>query len=107
MGGIGDPDYAARNPAVAYDVGANEYLVVWEGDDNVGGLVQGENEIFGQRLDAATGMSCGANDFRISEMGGTGDASYNAAVSPRSPPSAPPASTWWSGTGERQHRRAG
>ena len=63
---------------MAYNAADNEYLVVWMGDDNVGGLVDNEYEIFGQRLDAATGAEVGSNDFRISEMGGTGNATYAA-----------------------------
>ena len=47
----------------------NEFLVVWQGDDNSGSLVEGEEEIFGQRLNAATGAAVGNNDFRISDMG--------------------------------------
>ena len=77
MGGTGDVTYGALLPAVAYNATDNEYLVVWRGDDNAGGLVNGETEIFGQRLDGATGAEVGSNDFRISDMGGTGDANYN------------------------------
>jgi hypothetical protein len=73
-----DPGFDATFPAVAYNSEDNEYLVVWQGDDNVGGLVNGELEIYGQRLDAATGAPLGASDFRISDMGGTGSTSFNA-----------------------------
>ncbi|MDD5724015.1 MAG: hypothetical protein PHY29_09825 [Syntrophales bacterium] len=78
MGPDGNADYAANSPAVAYNSTNNEYLVVWFGDDNSGSLVDGENEIFGQRINAATGAEVGTNDFRISDMGGTGDTSYFA-----------------------------
>ncbi len=81
MGDTGDASYDAWHPAVAYAATINEYLVVWRGEDNVGGLVNNENEIFGQRLDAATGAELGVNDLRISEMGGTGNSTY-AAYSP-------------------------
>lgn len=77
MGPNGDPDFGATFPAVAYNSEANEYLVVWMGDDDTGGLVAGEYEIFGQRL-AATGAPLGANDFRISAMGPDGDVSFGA-----------------------------
>ncbi len=80
MGGIGDPEYDAMQPAIAYNSTNNEYLVVWAGDDNVGGLVQGEYEIFGQLLDAVTGAEIGANDFRISDMGGTGNPAFAAQI---------------------------
>jgi hypothetical protein len=78
MGPNGDDAYDARNPAVAYNSVNNEYLVVWEGDDNNGGMIDEEFEIFGQRLNAATGVQVGTNDFRISGMGPNGDASYDA-----------------------------
>ena len=80
MGGTGDANYDAFGPAVAYNATDNEYLVVWAGDDDVGGLVDGEYEIFGQRLDAATGAEVGSNDLRISDMGGTGDVTYGALL---------------------------
>lgn len=78
MGGTGNAAYAGTTPAVVYNPTANEYLVVWAGSDNVGGLVAGEYEIFGQRLTPAC-VQVGTNDFRISDMGGTGDAAFDAA----------------------------
>ena len=49
LGGTGDADYDAHKPAVASS--SEEILVVWHGDDNENGLVDHENEIFGQRID--------------------------------------------------------
>ncbi len=72
----GDLTYDAGSVAVAYNSVDNEYLVVWEGDESVAPLVDGELEIFGQRIDAATGAEIGANDFRISDMGPDGDVNY-------------------------------
>jgi len=77
MGPDGNTAYGAFEPAVAYNSQDNQYLVVWYGDDNTGSLVDGEFEIYGQRLNA-TGGGLGSNDFRISAMGGTGDAAYDA-----------------------------
>ena len=77
MGPDGISRYNAHYPAVAYNSTDNEYLVVWYGDDNTAPLVDGENEIFGQRLDAG-GNAVGTNDFRISRMGPDGDAAYGA-----------------------------
>jgi hypothetical protein len=74
----GNVSFAARNPAVAYNRRADEYLVVWEGDDDSAPLVDGETEIFGQRLSAA-GAEIGSNDFRISDMGPDGSPSFGAA----------------------------
>ena len=73
----GNTAYAAFDPAVAYNSAANEYLVVWEGEDDTGLLVDGEFEIFGQRL-AADGTEIGVDDFRISDMGPDGDPSFDA-----------------------------
>ncbi|MCO6450709.1 MAG: hypothetical protein J5I90_07945 [Caldilineales bacterium] len=78
MGGTGDPAFSAKTPAVAYDPDLNQYLVVWWGDDNVSPLVQDEDEIFGQRLNAATGAAIFDNDFRLSDMGPDGDTDYAA-----------------------------
>jgi len=73
-----DTLFDAHQPAVAYNSADDEYLVVWSADDNTGGLVNEEREIFGQRIDAATGMPLGANDFRISDMGPAGSVIYGA-----------------------------
>ena len=75
---VGDPAYAAQRPAVAYNSKQNEYLVVWQGDDNSDSLVDDEVEIYGQRIDAATGAEIGDNDFRISDMGPDGNAAFDA-----------------------------
>jgi hypothetical protein len=63
-------------PAVAYNSTDNEYLVVWSADE-----VDNEFEIYGQRIDAATGARMSMSDFRISDMGPDGDLRY-AAVYP-------------------------
>jgi hypothetical protein len=78
MGGTGDATFAAFEPAVAYNPTANEYLVVWVGNDSVGGLVAAELEVFVQRIDAVTGLPLGANDRRISDMGGIGAPHFEA-----------------------------
>ncbi len=78
MGDDGDPSFSAGTPAVAYNSVDNQYLVVWNGDTNSYLFVDEEYEIFGQRIDAATGAEIGTNDFRISGMGGTGDPNFDA-----------------------------
>jgi hypothetical protein len=60
MGGSGAPEYRATYPAVAYNATDDEYLVVWEGDSNSGGLVDNQYQIFGQRIDGTTGALVGA-----------------------------------------------
>jgi hypothetical protein len=77
MGGSGDASYDARDPDVAYNSTNNQYLIVWEGDDTATGLANDEFEIWGQRLNASLG-GVGSNDFRISDMGGSGDADLDA-----------------------------
>ncbi|MCC7359833.1 MAG: hypothetical protein IT317_10170, partial [Anaerolineales bacterium] len=77
MGPNGSTSYDAYYPAVAYNSSANQYLVVWQGDDNTGELVDEEVEIFGQRVNAATGAELGG-DFRLSDMGPDGSTSYGA-----------------------------
>ena len=80
MGTDGEADFGPFNPAVAYNGTDNEYMVAWNADDNSGSLVDGEAEIFGQRLDAATGMPIG-DLVRLSAMGPDGDPRY-AALDP-------------------------
>ncbi len=80
-GGTGDPAYGAYAPAVAYNPRANEYLVVWYGDDDVGGLVDNEDEIFAQHMDADLN-GLGPNDFRLTDVGGVGDATYRVMWGP-------------------------
>ncbi len=72
MGTDGSTLFFGADSDVAYNPGTNEYLVVWEGDDNTAPLVDNEVEIFGQRLDAS-GAEVGANDFRVSDVGANGD----------------------------------
>ncbi|KKL96712.1 hypothetical protein LCGC14_1841720, partial [marine sediment metagenome] len=74
-GSDGDANFDARRPAVAYNSQANQYLVVWKGDDTT----DGEDEIFGQRLSAA-GAGIGTNDFRMSQMGPDGNANFDGQV---------------------------
>ena len=81
MGGTGDLVYDAFHPSAAYNPTVNEYLVVWQGDDNVGGLVDNEFEVFSQRMDADMG-GLGGNDFRLSDVGGVGDPNYDVAWGP-------------------------
>ncbi len=76
MGPDGAPAWGAEYPAAAYNPARNEYLVVWSGDTNSGGLVLDEQEIWAQRL-SANGTLVGGN-FRVSDMGGTGDPDYDA-----------------------------
>jgi hypothetical protein len=83
MGLDGDSAYAAFWPHVTYNSRHNEYLVAWMGDQNSGGLVDEEYEIYIQRLygDLSQGDEIGS-DVRISQMGPDGSRQY-AAYRPR------------------------
>ncbi|WP_305067283.1 choice-of-anchor Q domain-containing protein [Marinicella meishanensis] len=78
MGTDADTGSRAANPEVDYSTTSNEFLVVWAGDVNTGddGLLDNENEIFGQRFDADTFSPLGGR-MQISRMGGANGASIN------------------------------
>lgn len=78
MGPNGNTNFDAFNPAVVYNPTASEVLVVWHGDDNEGTLGDEEHEVFGQRISTITGEEVGDNDFRISDMGPSGNPNYGA-----------------------------
>jgi uncharacterized repeat protein (TIGR01451 family) len=78
MGSDGDTTFNAFLAAAVYNSVSNEYMIVWGGEDDSGALVDQEFETYGQRLDGTTGAEIGVNDFRISDMGPDGDASYAA-----------------------------
>ncbi len=78
MGLDGVTSAAAADPVVAYNPALHEYLVVWVGDQAEPPVVNGELEVYGQRIDAATGGEVGVNDFRISDMGPDGDPLFDA-----------------------------
>ena len=80
QGPDGTANFDARNPSVAYNSTHNEYLVVWSGDDDNGGLIEGEFEIFARRIDGTTGALLGEQSLRISDMGVNGNRSYDASV---------------------------
>jgi hypothetical protein len=81
MGPGGNVNYDAYDVGLAYLPGRNGYLAVWRGDDVGWGTLEGEEEIFGQALDAF-GTEVGVNDFRISDVAGNGDIERDA-VFPR------------------------
>ena len=70
MGTAAGTSFTANAPDVAYNATSNEYLVVWRGDDDTApNNFDNDNEIFGQRINAATGAEIAPDDFRISQMG--------------------------------------
>ena len=80
MGPDGSTAYAVgERPTVEYLSQPDRYLVLWSGDDNVGGLVDGEMEVFAQVLDAG-GQAIGANDFRVTTYGPAGEPDTDALL---------------------------
>ncbi len=75
MGPDGNDSYDAYDPAVVYNSTANEFLLVWEADDNTGSLVNSEYEIYGQRW-----KTNGALDVTIPENCTEGDGSVQGTV---------------------------
>jgi len=67
LGPEGNENYVVGGPDVVYNPSVDGYLVVFYGSDFH--PASAAYEIFGQRIDAATGLEVGANDFRISDMG--------------------------------------
>lgn len=78
MGPDGVSFYDPKDPDVAYCAPSNRYLVVWWGRNDQPSLSFGENEVYGQLLDGATGAEVGRNDFRISSMGPDGTDNHHA-----------------------------
>jgi hypothetical protein len=76
VGPRGDLDFAARSPGVAYNAAQREYLVVWRGDDDANGAIEGDDEVFGQRL-SPFGGQIGADDQRITQMGPDGSTDFD------------------------------
>ena len=78
MGVDTDTTANATDARVAYSSASNEFLVVWTGDEPVAPLVDNENEVFGQRVSAATRSTVGSR-MQISFMGGAnGDTNFDA-----------------------------
>lgn len=77
MGPDGNAAFNVRLPAVTWNATENEYVVVWEGDDDSGTLVQDELEIFAQGI-GSDGSLLLADDLRISDMGPDGDTTFHA-----------------------------
>jgi hypothetical protein len=64
-------DRDASGPQVIYNGSSNEYLVVFQANAVAGVDNVQANEVFGQRINAATLSEIGPNDFRISNTPGS------------------------------------
>lgn len=78
LGTDGDNTLTVLSVAVAYNSISNRYMVTFVGDSDQGGLVDDEFEVYGQLLVGNTGAEVGNDDERLSDMGGTGDANFDA-----------------------------
>lgn len=58
-------EYAAGDPDIVWNPVSREYMVVWDGDDNVDGVTDGAYEVWTQRTDESL-AEIGADDQRIS-----------------------------------------
>ncbi|MCC6953814.1 MAG: hypothetical protein IT290_06825 [Deltaproteobacteria bacterium] len=79
MGTDGDGNFDVADHRTAHDPVSNRYLLIWAGDDNAA-TVDGEIELFGQLLNAATATEIGTNDFRISDVGTDGDGTTDVSA---------------------------
>lgn len=77
MGPDGSTSFLPARPDMAYNTNAKEYFLSWHSDDDTAPMVNNEQEVFGQRLDAS-GAEVGDNDFRISHDGPDGDTQFTA-----------------------------
>ncbi|NOK61669.1 MAG: hypothetical protein GFH27_549313n77 [Chloroflexi bacterium AL-W] len=67
--------YSAYWSSVVYNSTNHEYLVVWTGDNGESPNIN--QDIYGQRIDAATGAEIGEDDFRISHKVPDGGVGYS------------------------------
>ena len=72
MGPDGNTAFRTFAPDVTFNANENEFMVTWSGDDDMAPLVNGEFEVFAQKLDTG-GNEVGDNDFRVSDMGPDSD----------------------------------
>jgi len=76
MGTTGSTTIDAATPAVAWNSQTNQYMVVWMSDSDENLLVNGEQEVWGQRLSNLL-APLGTDDMRISDMGPDGNINFD------------------------------
>ena len=72
MGPVGDSDFDAVSPSLAYDAVFDRYVVVWSANDDQGALTEDEFEIYLQLLHSSQGVPLLSPQWRISAVGGLG-----------------------------------
>lgn len=75
MGPDGDANYDALDPDIAVNTSTGDYMVAWSGDDDTGGMIDGEFEIHVSSVSPGGSVSA---QVRVSTMGPDGDANYDA-----------------------------
>ncbi|KAA0233410.1 MAG: hypothetical protein EDR02_13700 [Actinobacteria bacterium] len=73
-------DHELTAADVAYNVGAKQFLVTFQGDEETAPWVNDEFEIYGQAVSVTGGkaLAVGPDDFHISSMKPNGDANFDA-----------------------------
>jgi len=74
MGGVGNAAFDAFEPVVAYHGAAHQFVAAWRGDDTV----DGEFEIWSQRLDGPTLTPIGTPGQRLTHAGPDDNLLYDA-----------------------------
>ena len=77
VGNDGDTSLFPVRPDIRLNPFLDQFLFAWSGDDDHGGGVDQESEVWGQRV-AGNGDLVGAQDFRISHSGPDGDTNFAA-----------------------------
>jgi Ca2+-binding RTX toxin-like protein len=78
MGPANTAGFEAFRSKIAYNPATDQYLVVWQGDEE-GAHADGiQAEIYGQLINARTGAEVGTNDFLIARIGTAGDGETDA-----------------------------
>jgi hypothetical protein len=78
MGPNSNSGFRADNPDLAYNATSNQFLLVYQGDNDTAPAVDDDTEIWGHVLNAS-GAPLTTNETRISQMGIDGDTVYNAS----------------------------
>ncbi len=72
-------EFEAGEPIAIYNTVLDEYLIIFQAEDNIDGQVDREIEIFVQRVDK-NGTELGINDQRITSVGPIGDLNFDASL---------------------------
>jgi hypothetical protein len=77
VGTDGDPNFTPVRPDIGFNPFLEQFLFAWSGDNDTGGGVDEESEVWGQRV-GVDGSLVGGVGFRISHSGTDGDPNFAA-----------------------------